>query len=446
LSTEKLALVYGAFPEALNLGLLSGDAASVLVSTNVTHSYMVDNITNIYRSLRLFDHLIIDITRFGEARDEQSQVGLLAELQRDGFVEVAKVHQTSGSPDIRHFQRQGRDDQKGGSPKPGAVEELRLSDIANLVPSKLQTQPFLIFEGTEVVAEKIFPRLAHVPRSWLPASPIRINTFRSPFSSTLSPLAAPIFEPASSSSLGTFIFGRFGGHRVQCDFGVFKCLLLDPSWNRDRRALEIFRFVAENVVHSCADKSLILPWAERPQYIRPDLMLHKLFLSDQALGLHCDHVAQIVAYLLHMSGYRVREIAVVDPAVDSGHIVMEVFLPDQGSWAMLDADFGVVVADRQGRLIGTEEIIACRDRSGELVVESVVAKRWSAQQFDVGEPFSGQLSSDVAQPLGELAVSGDSYYQMMDRVFLKRRTIAYRFEDGFEDNRGDPEDRQADVA
>ncbi len=99
--TGNLSLVYGLFPDVLRLDWSDLDGA-VFVSTNVTSALMMEGIDNLIWSLRLFDHLIIDLSRFGEVRDISSQLALTAKLQEIGFKEVARVY-AMGDTDIRHF-------------------------------------------------------------------------------------------------------------------------------------------------------------------------------------------------------------------------------------------------------------------------------------------------------------------------------------------------------
>lgn len=434
LDTGGVSLVQGAFPDALALGSFDAKGAAVFVSTNVTSSHVMENISVIQRALRLFDHLILDLSRFGTVRDQQSQRELAAELRLAGFAEVERVYSV-GDSDIWHFERKAAPRHDAGVlAMPAAVEEVRYSDLGDPVPRRLLKAPFYVFEGRELAIEAVLPRLSNVPRSWLPQAPIRIGTFPSA-SSQAKEAVPPTLREGRYPASGRFVFDRFGGHRVDSSYGVFKCLLLDPAANRDQRALEIFRFATVNMVHTCVDKATVLPWGRRTSYVRPDLLLGKLFQSDQPLGVHCDHAAQVTAYLLHLGGYRVREILMTDPAVNSGHVVMEVFLADQGRWAMLDPDYGVVVADRAGTLLGTAELMACTDRKRDLVIERVVDKRWASGSFDVAEAFSGQLGWSPASSSGAATVVDDSYYQLMERFFRARTEISYRFEDGFEDNR-----------
>lgn len=433
-----LSLVCGAFPDALQLSSLDADGESIFVSTNVTSTHVMEKMTYINRSLRLFDHLIIDLARFGKVRDEQSQHELTTKFAELGFVEVAQVYVTGGA-DIRHFERRQLGDRIAEPVPPRVnVDDVRYSDLGSAVPRRLLRTPLHIFKGMDVATDALFPRLALVPHSWLPTSKIRIANFPSPFQ----PLDTqpPAFREGMEPGSGSFVFDRFGGHLVSCSYGVFKCLMLDPNVGSDQQAIDIFRFASANIMHSCIDKPVILPWAKRFQYVRPDLLLNKLFLSDQPLGLHCDHAAQVTAYLLHLSGYQVREVGVIDPAINSGHVVMEVYLPEQARWVMLDPDFGVVVANRAGALVGTSEIVACTNREQELEVRRVVEKRWASGGLDVPEAHSGQLSWNPSAPMGEQTVRDDSYYRMMDRFFRVRRECAYRFEDGFADNRLDAAD------
>ena len=104
IDTSNLTLAYGVYPDVLRLDERDLDRESVFVSTNVTSSLVMEMIDRVMRSLRHFDHLIIDLSRFGEVRDVSSQRALIAELQRLGFREAARVYSGGGS-DIRHFKR-----------------------------------------------------------------------------------------------------------------------------------------------------------------------------------------------------------------------------------------------------------------------------------------------------------------------------------------------------
>ncbi len=100
--TSQLSLLHGFFPNVLQLDRTDIDGEAVLVSTNVTSNLMMEEIDSVIWSLRLFDHLIIDLSRFGEVRDLQSQRTLINKLQELGFREVAQVY-AMGDTDIRHL-------------------------------------------------------------------------------------------------------------------------------------------------------------------------------------------------------------------------------------------------------------------------------------------------------------------------------------------------------
>ncbi|MBV8187453.1 MAG: DUF4407 domain-containing protein [Alphaproteobacteria bacterium] len=102
--TGNLSLVYGFFPDVLRLEWLEFTGESVLVSTNVTSTLMMEAFARVLRSLALFDHLIVDLSRFGEIRDTSSQQALTLHLHKLGFYEVARVY-ASGDTDVRHFRR-----------------------------------------------------------------------------------------------------------------------------------------------------------------------------------------------------------------------------------------------------------------------------------------------------------------------------------------------------
>jgi len=111
--TSNLSLVFGVYPDTLRLDERDLDSETVLVSTNVTSDLMMEAIDRVMRSLRHFDHLIIDLSRFGKVRDASSQRDLIVQLQKLGFREAARVY-AAGDTDIRHFRR-NPGEEKGGA-------------------------------------------------------------------------------------------------------------------------------------------------------------------------------------------------------------------------------------------------------------------------------------------------------------------------------------------
>lgn len=101
--TSKILLAYGIYPDILRVDGLDLDSESVFVSTNVTSSLMMEIIDRVLHSLKHFDHLIIDLSRFGEVRDMPSRQALVVQLQALGFREVSRLY-AAGDSDIRHFQ------------------------------------------------------------------------------------------------------------------------------------------------------------------------------------------------------------------------------------------------------------------------------------------------------------------------------------------------------
>jgi len=99
-----LSVVFGAVPSVFTLDLLAGREEAVFVSTNVTSSHVMENIEAVHRSLGLFDHLVVDVARFGTVREEEGKRTLIEAFTRSGFVQMAAIHYDSSS-DIRHFAR-----------------------------------------------------------------------------------------------------------------------------------------------------------------------------------------------------------------------------------------------------------------------------------------------------------------------------------------------------
>lgn len=102
--TTRASFIHGRFPDALQLAQLQSPSSPILVATNVTSKYIVQNFDFVTRALRLFDHLVLDLARFGDVRDKASQSSLQETLNELGFTEVTAVF-TAGANNIRHFRR-----------------------------------------------------------------------------------------------------------------------------------------------------------------------------------------------------------------------------------------------------------------------------------------------------------------------------------------------------
>lgn len=100
-----LGFVLGSFPDALP-ETTAKTGETVLACTNVTSSDMMERMEQILRVLPRFDHLIIEVSRFGETRDLRSIQSLLAAIGAAGFRQRASVFGLEGC-DIRHFTHGG---------------------------------------------------------------------------------------------------------------------------------------------------------------------------------------------------------------------------------------------------------------------------------------------------------------------------------------------------
>jgi len=147
LDTGSLSLVQGTFPDALAQEAVDAGGPAVFVSTNVTSSHVMENIAAILTALRLFDHLILDLSRFGAVRDQRSQQELVAELRRAGFAEVERVY-SMGDCDIRHFKRRATAERNAEPPvTAAAIEELRDAPKGMAMRDQTAFDPFELFKS-----------------------------------------------------------------------------------------------------------------------------------------------------------------------------------------------------------------------------------------------------------------------------------------------------------
>jgi SAM-dependent methyltransferase len=70
---ESLAVTNGMFPAGFDHGLLAPDAGNLCVATNITSTYSAENQDAILRALLAFDDVIVDLARFGQVRDSQTE-------------------------------------------------------------------------------------------------------------------------------------------------------------------------------------------------------------------------------------------------------------------------------------------------------------------------------------------------------------------------------------
>ena len=146
LATRGVSLVQGVFPDALTLSALETSGPTVLVSTNVTSTHIMDNFAAVLTALKRFDHLILDLSRFGIVRDHKSQRELATELRRAGFSEVGRVHAV-GDSDIWHFKQQATDAR--AAKQVPTTEPNGADDAKNhaIIPAQPTFDPFSHFDS-----------------------------------------------------------------------------------------------------------------------------------------------------------------------------------------------------------------------------------------------------------------------------------------------------------
>ena len=99
LDLPRLKFVKGRFPDLFERARPTSGA--MLVATNVTSSYLGENLPRVIEATKKFDHVIVDLGRFGPT-DVPRGEELASRLAAAGFVETARIA-TYDNVDIRHF-------------------------------------------------------------------------------------------------------------------------------------------------------------------------------------------------------------------------------------------------------------------------------------------------------------------------------------------------------
>lgn len=82
----------GLFPETFSTAAIADNPTNLCVATNITHSYSAEHQDSIIRAAAEFDELIVDLARFGQARDSQAERnGLFRTLAEAGFEPVERL-------------------------------------------------------------------------------------------------------------------------------------------------------------------------------------------------------------------------------------------------------------------------------------------------------------------------------------------------------------------
>ena len=93
LAANLMALREGLFPEAFDESALAVDKINVCIATNITHSYSAAHQQGMIEAAAGFDELVLDLGRFGEARDTQGERdALMRVLVKAGFRPVERLY------------------------------------------------------------------------------------------------------------------------------------------------------------------------------------------------------------------------------------------------------------------------------------------------------------------------------------------------------------------
>jgi SAM-dependent methyltransferase len=80
---ERLVLSrVGLFPAVFDASMLAGDKLNLCIATNITSSYSAEQQPQMVRAAAWCDELILDLARFGQTRDQQSERDILLQLLR----------------------------------------------------------------------------------------------------------------------------------------------------------------------------------------------------------------------------------------------------------------------------------------------------------------------------------------------------------------------------
>lgn len=151
----------------------------------------------------------------------------------------------------------------------------------------------LVFRRTAVSWHEVLPDLDERRRLLAPVD--GVETFPSPGT-----FAADISSVAVDQS--GIRFSGPGAYNILTNFGAFKFLIL-PESRSPSDLLDIGRFLANNTVHSGFDVSTCTYGKFTSSLINYQNLFHKLFFSDQPLGLFCCSAAFCLCALCECLGY-----------------------------------------------------------------------------------------------------------------------------------------------
>ncbi len=223
-------------------------------------------------------------------------------------------------------------------------------------------------------------------------------------------------------------FPYFGSYGFFGNFGIAKLLLLDPASSALDQIIKITAFVAAASWHSGCDTSLCLP-IPKSSLVHLNAVNEKFFKSDQPLGLHCGHITDFLAWVLHGAGFEARKIGLKnDNAV--GHIFLEVFDPESGRWVYMDADRGVYIRIA-GEAASADDIVKARAQGSldKLECINLGRKRVQIAKYNFPHGFSGQIAWKPHFMTERLMLDPENFKQsVIDKGFHSLRKMRYVFE------------------
>ena len=220
-------------------------------------------------------------------------------------------------------------------------------------------------------------------------------------------------------------FPAYGVYSLTGPFGVAKLLLLDPAADDDDHILAISRFVSAASYYSGVDTYLRYGGATGPNCLTP--FVQKLFYSDQPIGLMCAEVADVLAFVLHLSGHVSRKLQLRNDT-DVTHWVLEVYFPTARHWTIVDLTYDVVLVHR-GNHLSAAEVLCLRAAGKTAEIEIVpLARRVSSSRYFPGSS-TGQVTWTPDDFDGWHACQ-DSYYRdaIVDRGFRGVEYYGYAFD------------------
>lgn len=351
--------LFPSLPDAASLPLPMPGAA---VMTNVTGAALKAAGDSPIDALSRFQHLFLNLARFGRVRDQAEQSELLAAFERRGFLLVETIR---GHVDA-HLVHLARPGARARPPAHGGL----LRDL-------------LVFHRRELQGAELFPRLQE------PAAGVAIfpPAFQArPFNAASAPL--PQFGED-----GVVRFAAWGEHALHSSFGTFRCLLLDPSLGTEAQIIELARFVSANSVHSWCDLHLVQPEPVAPTPFVTSAILRKLFRSDQPIGLHCTMMSELLIGLGALLGLTGRRVDFPrSPLDDGGHVAAEFWCPERQSWMLVDIDYACFVADAEGRPLSAAAALRARQAGRPLQIRPLIDRRWLEESWNFSPWYDGQFT------------------------------------------------------